>query len=89
MQLKHALGVMKIAVNLNLPRLGDRQQIKSKNKEDNLKHLLHLCHYLQAYSISGRDAAAGGIQLFLVRWFLVIVWRWQHMCLFSESSEVL
>ena len=33
-QLKHALGVMKIAGDLKLPRLIDRQQIKSKNEED-------------------------------------------------------
>lgn len=39
--------------------------------------------YFRERCRGGRDATL------LVQWFLVILWRWQHMCLFGESREVL
>jgi hypothetical protein len=41
------------------------------------------------YCNSGRGAAVGETSQFLVRWVLAILCRSQHMCLFSESREVL
>jgi len=45
-----------------------------------------ICDY--DHSNFGRAAAAGETPHFLVGWVLEILWRSQHMCLFSESREV-
>jgi len=39
-------------------------------------------------SNSGREAAAGEMPHFLIWWVLAILWRSEHMCLFSESRKV-
>jgi len=41
------------------------------------------------YSNFGRAAAAGETPHFLVGLVLTILWRSQHVCLFSESREAL
>ena len=43
----------------------------------------------QYYGNSGRVAAAGEKPQLLVCWVLAVLRRSQHMCLFSESREVL
>jgi len=45
-----------------------------------------LCSF--RYNNSGRDAAAGKTP-HLLWWVLQMFWRSQHMCLFSDSREVL
>jgi hypothetical protein len=44
---------------------------------------------MHVYSNSGRVAAAEETPHFVDWWVLAILWRSQHMCLFSKSREVL
>ena len=51
--------------------------------------LMKKTNYLTIYSNSRWVTATGDELRFSVWWFLAILWKWRHMCLFSKSRTML